>query len=779
MKKMLAILGSIGLTSTAASAVIACGNSGNSNIGSNRSIMVNPDITNGSYDKINKTFRADWGSDQYQNHQISFSLKKITLKAENIQVATSTGVKLDQNSGLWSFKSSGKNTVFQIKNSSLNGATIQINSPKYAPITFKIIIQQIGDIVIGDVVNGFYQASTNTFVASHQTSKYDTNKMSFVLLGITLTNDDVQVKTSDQKITTGVKLETKGEDTIITIDDYHLNGATIQIKDGDKWWPEIFKIVIGQDEVITVNSEVRNGSYDIDNQTFTAAYGSSKYNDNHMIFSLKDLPLTQQNIVVKDSSGMVVDKANESWDFWTAGDGNSAVIEIKDWNLNGATIEIKDVDGYWGITFKVVIIQDKHLVIENVTNGSYDAITKTFKAASGNSTYSNHKMSFAIKDFLLDTKFILLRDENADQVNVNRGWSFSYSDNDTIITIDDYHLNNAKLFVWNLDGYWNGVFNIVIPQDQIFTPDVVNGSYDAGSQTLTASYELNEYDTNKMSFALNGVSLIDANVVVTTSNKLTTTTGWSLTSDGEKTTITIDDYHLNGATITIKNIDGYWPITFKLRIGKEIVVNEGVVNGSYDATTQTFTSRYSNIYNPLTFSLANVVLENKQILVKDAQGNVVDVTTGRWDFWISDDQKNTVIRIDDSNLNGATLEIQNVNGYWPITFKFVIEKQVVVNEGVVNGSYDATTQTFTHNQGDYLIFSLKGIHLYPKDLVVLDNNAHIIKTVQNPELWKLWYAGDDESNTVFQFNVNSNWNSAFLQIDLDGYSPIIFRIVIS
>ena len=83
-------------------------------------------------------------------------------------------------------------------------------------------------------MNGFYQASTNTFVASHQTSKYDTNKMSFVLLGITLTNDDVQVKTSDQKITTGVKLETKGEDTIITIDDYHLNGATIQIKDGDK-----------------------------------------------------------------------------------------------------------------------------------------------------------------------------------------------------------------------------------------------------------------------------------------------------------------------------------------------------------------------------------------------------------------------------------------------------------------------------------------------------------------------------------------------------------------
>ena len=70
--------------------------------------------------------------------------------------------------------------------------------------------------------------------------------------------------------------------------------------------------MIGQDEVITVNSEVRNGSYDIDNQTFTAAYGSSKYNDNHMIFSLKDLPLTQQNIVVKDSSGMVVDKANES-----------------------------------------------------------------------------------------------------------------------------------------------------------------------------------------------------------------------------------------------------------------------------------------------------------------------------------------------------------------------------------------------------------------------------------------------------------------------------------
>ena len=58
MKKLLAILGSIGLTSTAASAVVACGNGGNANVGGNKSIVVNPDIANGSYDSDSKTFTA-------------------------------------------------------------------------------------------------------------------------------------------------------------------------------------------------------------------------------------------------------------------------------------------------------------------------------------------------------------------------------------------------------------------------------------------------------------------------------------------------------------------------------------------------------------------------------------------------------------------------------------------------------------------------------------------------------------------------------------------------
>jgi len=100
MKKLLAILGSIGLTSTAASAVVACGDKDNSNIGRNRNIVVNPDIANGSYDADSKTFTAQYGSGQYQVHKMSFSLSKVVLKAENIQVVSAQGTNVDQESGL-------------------------------------------------------------------------------------------------------------------------------------------------------------------------------------------------------------------------------------------------------------------------------------------------------------------------------------------------------------------------------------------------------------------------------------------------------------------------------------------------------------------------------------------------------------------------------------------------------------------------------------------------------------------------------------------------------
>ncbi len=895
MKKLLAILGSIGLTSTTASAVIACGNGGNANVGGNKSIVVNPDIANGSYDSDSKTFTAQYGSDKYQAHKMSFSLTKVVLKAENIQVVNAQGTNVDQKSGLWNFwiSKNGANTVFEIEDSSLNEATVQIDLPNHLPTVFKIAIHQDQNIVVNNVINGSYDANTTTLTAEYQSSQYnDDKKMHFSLANVslsesnfnviksdgtktevkdglwsfvvtdntttvhiddyhldqgtiqinldgynsitfkivinqskeiaidntvtngsyssdsktftadyrssqyndhkmsftindlalgasnvvvkavdepvttgwslstttnttTITIDDyhldqatiqinldgynsitfkivinqskeiaidntvangsyssdsktftadyrssqysdhkmsftindlalgasnvVVVKAVDEQVTTGWSLSTTTNTTTITIDDYHLDQATIEIKDVEGYWPIVFDINIKQDKNVIVNSDVSHGSYDDTTKTFTANYGSSKYDDNHLLFSLKVLISTEQKIIVKDANGQVIEQASDRWSFWTSDDGANTVIEIKDGSLNHATISIQDVEGYWPETFNITITQDKHFVIEDVTNGSYDDTTKTFTATYKSSVYQNHELSFKIKGLTLQGKDFVHVRSNSDQ-EITTGWNLAISGNDTIITIDDYNLNNTKVIVQNVDGYWNDTFNVIIPQDQIFSPDVTNGNYDATTKTFTANYGSSVYQNHELSFVLNEVVLNVDNIVVKNSagQSVAQNSGWSFAISGENTTITIDDYNLNEATIEVKDVDGYWPIVFDINIkqDKNFIVNSDVSHGSYNASSQTLTAEYSgDEYNSnhMVFSIKDINLTEENIVVRDSEEKVVELSSDLWSMWTANDGVSTVFEIKNTSLNGATIEIKDVDGYWPVTLKVVID----------------------------------------------------------------------------------------------------------
>ena len=791
MKKLLAILGSIGLTSTAASAVVACGNGGNANVGGNKSIVVNPDIANGSYDSDSKTFTAQYGSDKYQAHKMSFSLTKVVLKAENIQVVNAQGTNVDQKSGLWNFwiSKNGANTVFEIEDSSLNEATVQIDLPNHLPTVFKIAIHQDQNIVVNNVINGSYDANTTTLTAEYQSSQYnDDKKMHFSLANVSLSEsnfnviksdgtktevkdglwsfvvtdntttvhiDDyhldqgtiqinldgynsitfkivinqskeiaidntvtngsyssdsktftadyrssqyndhkmsftindlalgasnvVVVKAVDEQVTTGWSLSTTTNTTTITIDDYHLDQATIEIKDVEGYWPIVFDINIKQDKNVIVNSDVSHGSYDDTTKTFTANYGSSKYDDNHLLFSLKVLISTEQKIIVKDANGQVIEQASDRWSFWTSDDGANTVIEIKDGSLNHATISIQDVEGYWPETFNITITQDKHFVIEDVTNGSYDDTTKTFTATYKSSVYQNHELSFKIKGLTLQGKDFVHVRSNSDQ-EITTGWNLAISGNDTIITIDDYNLNNTKVIVQNVDGYWNDTFNVIIPQDQIFSPDVTNGNYDATTKTFTANYGSSVYQNHELSFVLNEVVLNVDNIVVKNSagQSVAQNSGWSFAISGENTTITIDDYNLNEATIEVKDVDGYWPIVFDINIkqDKNFIVNSDVSHGSYNASSQTLTAEYSgDEYNSnhMVFSIKDINLTEENIVVRDSEEKVVELSSDLWSMWTANDGVSTVFEIKNTSLNGATIEIKDVDGYWPVTLKVVID----------------------------------------------------------------------------------------------------------
>jgi len=60
---------------------------------------------------------------------------------------------------------------------------------------------------------------------------------------------------------------------------------------------------------------VSNGKYDETNKTFTADYGSDQYNSNNMYFSLYDLVLDENNIVVKDADDNVINVTTDRWYF--------------------------------------------------------------------------------------------------------------------------------------------------------------------------------------------------------------------------------------------------------------------------------------------------------------------------------------------------------------------------------------------------------------------------------------------------------------------------------
>ena len=426
-----------------------------------------------------------------------------------------------------------------------------------------------------------------------------------------------------------------------------------------------------------------------------------------------------------------------------------------------------------------MISQDQDLVVGSVTNGSYNTSTNTLTAANGSSKYAVNKMSFLLNNVVLTTDNIVVKN-SAGTVNTS-GWNFATSGGSTTITVDDYNLNGATISIQDVDGYWPVTLNVVISQDQdLVVGSVTNGSYDASSQTFTTSATDVDYNSEPLSFALTGVSLTSANVVVTTSEGTTATSGWSLSVANGNTTIQITDATLNQATIQIQDVDGYWPVTFNIAIppGKTIAIGD-VLNGSYDASSQTFTatnssSKYAG--NELGFILTSVSLTSANVVTTTSEGTT---TTSGWSLSVANG--NTTIQIDDYNLNNATIQISGIRDYYLATYKIVIsqDQRVTLNPGVVNGSYDDSSQTFTHESDSYIVFSFGGIHLNVENIVITDNNGNVIQTDQDPQLWKFWYAGDDENNTVFQFNTDASWSSATLQINLDGYWPATFKIIIS
>jgi len=66
-----------------------------------------------------------------------------------------------------------------------------------------------------------------------------------------------------------------------------------------------FKIAIVQDKEITIDSTVVNGSYNADSKTLTARYRSMQYNDHKMSFTINDLALSADNVLVKASDGQL------------------------------------------------------------------------------------------------------------------------------------------------------------------------------------------------------------------------------------------------------------------------------------------------------------------------------------------------------------------------------------------------------------------------------------------------------------------------------------------
>jgi len=91
---------------------------------------------------------------------------------------------------------------------------------------------------------------------------------------------------------------------------------------------------------------------------------------------------------------------------------NTTTISLDDYHLNGATIEIKGIEGYWPVTFNVVINQDQNIAVGSVTNGGYQADIKTFIASNPSSTYKGHELSFALIGVTLSADDIVVKNSS-------------------------------------------------------------------------------------------------------------------------------------------------------------------------------------------------------------------------------------------------------------------------------------------------------------------------------------------------------------------------------
>ena len=137
--------------------------------------------------------------------------------------------------------------------------------------------------------------------------------------------------------------------------------------------------------------------------------------------------------------------------------------------------------------------------------------------------------------------------------------------------------------------------------------------------------------------------------------------------------------HTTRYTFSLTRKDDQTPFTLNVhREGKDIVVNPGLMNATYDDSTKTFTATApSDAYagKEIMFSLPDLSqagLTDANIVVRDSAGNIVEKSSNRWNEWVAGDGTSVVFQVNDSGLNGATIQITNLKGYNSVTFKIVI-----------------------------------------------------------------------------------------------------------
>ena len=225
--------------------------------------------------------------------------------------------------------------------------------------------------------------------------------------------------------------------------------------------------------------------------------------------------------------------------------------------------------------------------------------------------------------------------------------------------------------------------------------DWVSGDYRLGSPFLTSTKNVFFKIWNTLNVATNYDDALKAAWITDQNNQAFQegTTSYRYLVDGDESSSLIGinqtiTYQWTGSAGTVHTTkydfsltrsDDQTPFVLNAhREAKDIIVNPGLINTTYDDNTKTFSATAPSGGYPgkeIMFSLADlntVGLTDANIIVRDNDGNVVKKATNRWNEWVAGDGTSVVFQINDASLNGATIQIVNVKGYNPVTFKIVI-----------------------------------------------------------------------------------------------------------